>query len=217
MNKPDFSFERKLWNKNFVVIGLDEVGRGALAGPLTVGAVCFKSNWMDNNWKKIQQLGINDSKVLSPEKRNTLSTIIKTHALAYATASCTVETIDLYGLTKTTCDLFNIVVQQIILQLKTDLIPYVIVDGKISPMIDTFTEDRIQTIIDGDAKSISIAAASIIAKVDRDAQMTKLSDDFPDYRWDLNKGYGTRLHVEALRKHGSTILHRKKFIDSILF
>ncbi len=216
MIKPDFSLEKKLWSKNYVVIGLDEVGRGALAGPLTVGAVCFKTNVMDNDWKKIQRLGINDSKVLSPAKRQTLSTIIKKHALAYATASCTVEIIDRHGLTKATYDLFNIVVQQIISQFKTESIPYVIVDGKIRPMIDTFSEDRIQTIIDGDAKSISIAAASIIAKVDRDAQMTKLSDDFPHYLWDLNKGYGTRLHIEALRTHGSTVLHRKKFIDGIL-
>lgn len=208
--------EKKLWEKGYIVIGVDEVGRGALAGPLTVGAVCFKPDWMNNDWKKIQKLGINDSKVLSAQKRASLSPTIKDMSLAYATASCTVSEIDSKGLTKVTCELFNTVVQNCISQLPRESKVFILVDGKICPPIQNLHKDMIQTIINGDAKSISIAAASIIAKVDRDTQMTELSQEHPHYRWELNKGYGTQIHIAALRMYGSTVLHRKKFIDSIL-
>lgn len=216
MKKPDLSLEKPLWQKNYVVIGIDEVGRGALAGPLTVGAVCFKPNWMNDDYKKIQKLGINDSKVLSAQKRSELSPIIKEYALAVATASCTVSEIDTKGLTKVTCELFNTVVQNCISLLSKESKIFVLVDGKICPPIQNLHKDMIQTVINGDAKSISIAGASIIAKVDRDAQMTKLSQKYPKYRWELNKGYGTQIHIAALRTYGSTILHRKKFINGIL-
>lgn len=216
MIKPTFYLEKKLWQQKYLVIGVDEVGRGALAGPLTVGAVCFKADWMDTDWKKIQKLRINDSKVLSAQKRMSLTPIIKNSALAYSTASCTVSEIDTKGLTKITCELFNTVIQNCIVNLPAYPQVFILVDGKICPPIQNLDRDMIQTVIDGDAKSISIAAASIIAKVDRDAQMTLLAREHPHYRWDLNKGYGTQIHIAALRTYGSTLLHRKKFIDSIL-
>lgn len=212
-----FSLEKKIWSKRFAVIGIDEVGRGALAGPLTVGAVCFKPAWMNNDWKKLQKVGIQDSKVLSPKKREELCAPIRHYALAHSTASSTVEDIDTHGMTRVTCTLFNIVVQNVLQQLPKDITVFVLVDGKIIPPFENIEKDAVQTVIDGDAKSISIAAASIIAKVDRDRQMTNLSKGFPHYRWELNKGYGTRLHIEALKEFGATALHRKKFIDSIIF
>ncbi len=214
--KATFNLEKKLWPRKCVVIGIDEVGRGALAGPLTVGAVCFKPNWMNDDWKTLQKIGIQDSKILSRKKREDLCIPIKEYALAHSTASSTVEDIDEHGITWVTCTLFNIVVQNVLDKLPKDLTVFVLVDGKIIPPFENVEKDAVLTVIDGDAKSISIAAASIIAKVDRDRQMTHLAKDFPHYRWELNKGYGTKLHIEALHVHGASFLHRKKFIDGII-
>ena len=216
MKKPTFTIEKKLWQEEYIVIGIDEVGRGALAGPLTVGAACFKPSFMDTSWKKIQKLGINDSKVLSPTKREVLTPMIQRQALAYATASCTVDDINSKGVTKATCDIFNDVVQMVIKALPHNSKIFVLVDGIICPTIQNLNKNYIKTIIDGDAKSISIAAASIIAKVDRDSQMAHLAKSFSQYNWDKNKGYGTKYHILGLRSHGANYLHRKIFIDSIL-
>lgn len=172
---------------------------------------------MNDDWKILQKIGIQDSKVLSPKKRKELCAPIKKYALAHSTASSTVEDIDMYGITRVTCTLFNKVVQNVLVHLPNDMTVFVLVDGKIIPPFENVEKDLVMTVIDGDAKSISIAAASIIAKVDRDQEMTHLAKDFPHYRWELNKGYGTKLHIEALHEYGASFLHRKKFIDSIIF
>lgn len=216
MKHATFSIEKKFWQQGHAVIGLDEVGRGALAGPITVGAACFKPDWMDSSWKKIQRAGINDSKVLTPGKREVLSKLIQSQALAYATASCTVDDINSKGVTKATNNIFNDVVQIIITTLPKNFNFFIIIDGIIAPFIKNIEKKCLQTVVDGDAKSISIAAASIVAKVDRDHQMIKLSNSYPQYCWDQNKGYGTKIHIRALQKYKATPLHRIKYIDSIV-
>src|SRR3989338_8340598 len=115
-----FDLEQLPWKKNLVVIGIDEVGRGALAGPLTVGAVCFKPAWMDNSWKKLTNRGINDSKLLSSKKREVMAEFIKKNSLAYATASCNVDEINSKGITAVLSSIFNDVVQKIIILLPSD-------------------------------------------------------------------------------------------------
>ena len=187
--------EIELYQKGVsVIVGLDEVGRGCLAGPV-VTAACILP-------KSFDLPGLNDSKKVSPKKRETLYELICQQALAYSFGQIEAEEIDHINIHQATLKAFTIALQK--LSLAPD---YILVDG-----IHKVKTDLPQlTIKQGDSKSPSIAAASILAKVKRDRMMVELESSYPQYGFAKHKGYGTKIHLEALKIHGPTSLHRKSF------
>ncbi|MDO8513075.1 MAG: ribonuclease HII [bacterium] len=173
------------------IAGIDEVGRGPLAGPVVAGAVILPGY--------ISQ--IDDSKKLLPTKRANLAKIIKAGAVDYGIGSASVEEIDQMGLQQASYLAFRRAIE------KLKKVDYLLIDGlkwKDAPLSSL-------AIINGDAISCSVAAASIIAKVYRDNLMCELHKKMPDYRFDLHKGYGTKLHLELLERFGISEHHRKSF------
>lgn len=197
ISKPTFEFETKLWNSGLQhIVGVDEVGRGCFAGPVVAAAVMLPSTF-DATDK------INDSKKLSPKVRKELAEIIKKYAIAYSIAEVSVPVINELGIGKATQQAFKMAVSN--LKTAPDHIlmdAFLIAD--IAPTVQT-------PIIHGDQLSISIAAASIIAKVYRDALMEKLHEQYKAYDFFTNKGYGTKKHREAIGIHGLCDLHRTSF------
>ncbi len=205
-NKPSFNHEKPFWNKNQLVIGIDEVGRGALAGPITVAGVIFPPHF---NSQKISQ--VNDSKKLSPNTRLKLAPLIKKHALHYTVKSSSHKIIDqsgiIYALHKTMHTTLKHLPQA----------NHLLLDGLSLPDSSDYPQKTHQTAIKkGDQISLSIAAASILAKVHRDSLMQKHHQKHPHYHWHSNKGYGTKQHIDSLKKHGLSSLHRKTFIQSFV-
>nr|WP_321225201.1 ribonuclease HII [uncultured Psychroserpens sp.] len=175
--------------------GTDEAGRGCLAGPVTAAAVILP--------KKFYNVTLNDSKQLSELKRNLLKPIIEQQALTFSFAHISPDEIDSINILNASI----LAMHKSIDQLK--IVPeFIIVDGnKFKP----FKNIPSQTIIKGDSKYTSIAAASILAKTYRDAYMNEIDKEFPMYNWKKNKGYPTKEHREAIRKYGITKYHRKSF------
>jgi len=182
-----------------LIAGVDEAGRGPLAGPVVAAAVVFHPSTFI--------AGVNDSKKLSSAMREKLFMLITEQALSFA-----YEIIP-----HTTINEINILQASLLAMKKSveklSLVPHLIlIDGN-----KTFSSEvSRKAIVKGDAKSFSIAAASIIAKVVRDELMTKLSTEFPEYGWEKNKGYGTAKHIFAIKKYGATKYHRKTFLKKIL-
>ena len=204
---PDFAFETPYWNNGFTVIGIDEVGRGAFAGSLCVGGVVFDPGLNSKQLNYLLSLGINDSKKLSPKKRESLSKIIKKECLHYSISFIDVSTINKVGIGKATFMAMEEVVNSISNKQKTKK-SFLLIDAYEIP---GFSKDMQKGIVHGDSLSISIAAASIIAKVARDKLMTELGLKNPQYGWDHNKGYGTLEHREAIKNAGMTPHHRLDF------
>lgn len=175
--------------------GTDEAGRGCLAGPVTAAAVILPDNFKNDV--------LNDSKQLSELKRSTLKPIIESDALCYGVSHVFQEEIDQINILNASI----LAMHQSIDQLKT--IPeFIIVDGnKFKP----YKTIPYETIIKGDGKYLSIAAASVLAKTYRDLYMCKIHEEFPMYNWKKNKGYPTKEHREAIKKYGVTKYHRKSF------
>lgn len=208
MTHPTLDEENKLWKKGYdVVIGIDEVGRGAFAGPVVAGAVAFDKNIL---CIKNTLYEVNDSKVLAPKKREKLNKIIKTNCRYFSIAKVDVNVINKHGIGKATTTAFRKIIKQIQIKLKDKHI-YVLVDGFFIRYLTGVGLKNQKAIINGDRKSISIASASIIAKVYRDNLMKTLHRKYPFYRFSKNKGYGTRQHQEAIKKFGLTNIHRKSF------
>lgn len=183
------------------ILGLDEVGRGPVAGPLTVGGVVLP--------RKPQILGLNDSKKLSAVQRERLSDEIREIALAAHTVSVDPAKIDQHGMTACLRYAFAEVVAAVEASgVKVDV---VLLDG--NPL---HFDKREVNVVKGDGKCASIAAASIIAKVDRDNYMEAISPKYPQYCFAKNKGYGTAAHVEAIKKYGLTPVHRSSFCTSFM-
>jgi ribonuclease HII len=194
---PTFDYEKKLWQQGLQYIaGVDEVGRGCFAGPVVAAAVILPSGF--NATDKI-----NDSKKLSPKVRTELATIIKEHALSFAIAEVSVDVINNVGIGKAAQQAFVNAVNS--LRIKPE---HILIDAF---MIQALQKNKQTAIIYGDSISISIAAASIIAKVYRDQLMEKLSDDYQAYDFFSNKGYGTKKHRDAIGKYGLCDLHRTSF------
>lgn len=208
MKLPDFEEEKKFWKKDFkYVIGVDEVGRGAFAGPVTVAAIVF-----EYETDKLVALGINDSKLLKPLKRQKLSKPIKDGCMAYSIVTISVSTINKIGIGKATNMAFRKSIDEVISKLKAkEEKVYLLADGFHIKYIKQIGLKNQKAIIKGDRISISIAAASIIAKVHRDKLMAKLSKKYPQYGFDKHKGYGTKAHQAAIKKHGLSKAHRKSF------
>jgi len=175
--------------------GTDEAGRGCLAGPVTAAAIILPENFKN----KI----LTDSKQLSESKRNLLKPIIENNAVCYGVASIFPVKIDEINILNASI----LAMHKSLDQLKTSP-KFIIVDGnKFKP----YKEIPHECIIKGDAKFMSIAAASVLAKTYRDAYMEKIDKEFPMYSWKQNKGYPTKEHRAAIRKHGITKYHRKSF------
>ena len=191
-------FEKKYAEYSFIC-GIDEVGRGPLAGPVVAGAVILP--------KDCDILYLNDSKQLSEKKREELYDIIMEKAVSTGLGFVSPERIDEINILQATYEAMREAIGK--LEPKPDLL---LNDAVTIPQVDI----RQVPIIKGDAKSISIAAASIIAKVTRDRLMVQYDEVYPEYGFASNKGYGAQLHIEALRKFGPTPIHRKSFIKNLL-
>jgi len=183
------------YNKNKLVAGTDEAGRGSLCGPVTAAAVI-----LPNSFKHPL---LNDSKKLSEKQRAILAPIIKQKALAYAICHVGAGKIDQINILNASIQAMHDCLKK--LALKPELI---IVDGN---RFKVFQDIPHETIIKGDGKYMSIAAASILAKTERDSYMEKLHKEYPVYGWDKNKGYPTKAHRAAIALHGPNACHRKSF------
>lgn len=219
-NLPHLQHEKRLWKKNYLVIGVDEVGRGAFAGPLVLGGVIFKPTASRKIIHKLLSIGINDSKKLTSEKREGLSKIIKKTAFSCSFATLSVDVINKHGISKTTSMGVRKVVKSLLNKKHTKYhIPntryYLLMDAFYIKYIKGVGLANQKAIVHGDEISLSIAAASIIAKVKRDHMMIKLSAKHPAYKWEKNKGYGTLNHRKTLSKLGKTDLHRITFIQKL--
>ena len=210
MKLPTFSEEKNLWmNGVEYVIGVDEVGRGCFAGPVTAGAVVFK---IDSNFDNTILSKINDSKLLNPKTRAILSKKIKNEALFYSLSTVGVSTINKVGIGKATQTAIRKCIAEVLIQVANNKsLNFVLIDGFNIKHIRGIGLRNQKGIVKGDRKSISIAAASIIAKVHRDKLMRKLNKSYPQYGFYRNKGYGTKLHQAAIRNHGLSDIHRTSF------
>lgn len=189
-------YENSLWKKGYTYIcGVDEVGRGPLAGPVTAAAVILPVGTKRN--------GISDSKLLSPKKREELADQIKDIALAWAIESVDHDTIDEINILQASL----LAMRKAVLKLSTQ-VDMLLVDGRQAVPELPFEQ---RPIVGGDGVSVAIGAASIIAKVERDRIMTEYDQVFPGYRFDHNKGYPTREHRLALHARGPCAIHRKSF------
>ncbi|MBI63444.1 MAG: ribonuclease HII [Chloroflexi bacterium] len=197
----NLELEKKLWGKSFdYICGLDEVGRGCIAGPVYSGAVILKENFEDPDdlFRKI-----NDSKKIAPKKRETLSEYIQKISHTSSVGSASSEEIDNIGIVKAVK--LSMIRAISNLRIKPD---FLLID---SISIEE-TEIPQQNIIKGDQISKSISAASIVAKVSRDKYMVEnISKEYPNYSFDKHKGYGTKEHMALIDKYGITKYHRKTF------
>jgi ribonuclease HII len=197
--KPSYNLEKELLGKNFdFVFGMDEVGRGSFAGPLVASAVCF-----EKQFKWFNQL--NDSKLLTSMKRKHLSKLILKKAKCF-TEIIEVETINKIGIGKSNKLVFERLIRKILHEHKGEKIHFLIDGNK-----QKIKGENLRFIVKGDSQIISIAAASIIAKVYRDKLMWDLGTIYRGYNFSKNKGYGTKFHQHAIKKLGLTEIHRKSF------
>ncbi|WP_415874682.1 ribonuclease HII [Clostridium sp.] len=201
--KNMYDFDRSFGVQGYVA-GADEVGRGPLAGPIVASSVILNLNYEND---KDLILKINDSKKLSPDTRKELSYIIKEKAVSYCISELDNLEIDNKGIAW--CN--NEVLKRATMNLKVQP-TLVLSDGYSIKNCNIKNE----FIIKGDAKSASIACASIIAKVYRDDLMKEYAALYPEYGFEKNAGYGTKTHIEAIRKFGYTPIHRKSFLKNIL-
>lgn len=189
------TYEQPYWVNGLVVVGVDEVGRGALAGPVTVGAVVLTPG--------VAIAGARDSKTLSHKQRIALDLTIRSHAKAVATGDASANEIDMLGLTSA----LQLAAQRALDALE-GAFDAILLDGR----HDFLKADKpTQLVVKGDAASQSIAAASIVAKVHRDQLMTAHDAAFPNYGFASHKGYGSQAHREALGRYGVCPLHRLSF------
>ena len=188
-------FEQSLWKKAYKYIaGIDEVGRGCLAGPVVAGAVILSEDHTI--------VGIHDSKLLTPKKREKIAKVIYEQAISVGIGIVEPKVIDEINILQASMLAMKLAVAQ--LNVKPD---YLIVDGNLKP-ISALPQI---SIVQGDRKSQSIAAASIVAKVYRDHLMAEYHQHYPQYDFLSNKGYPTAVHLKALQQHGATAIHRRTF------
>ncbi|WP_089997214.1 ribonuclease HII [Cognatiyoonia koreensis] len=193
--EPDFEFETNAYKHGFLAVcGVDEVGRGPLAGPVTAAAVILDPANIPE--------GLNDSKKLSVKKREALFDLLMIQAHV-AIGEASVAEIDEHNILRAS----HMAMVRAIAGLKTRA-DYALIDGNQTPRGLTI---RSETLVKGDSRSLSIAAASIVAKVWRDRLMVTLSQQYPHYGWETNAGYGTKVHQEGLKSHGVTPHHRRSF------
>ena len=194
-----YEYENLLKEKGYSLIcGVDEAGRGPLAGPVFAAAVILPEG--------LDDLGINDSKKLSEKKRDALFDLICEKAVAYSIASASEKEIDEINILNATFLAMKRAVEG--LSVKPE---FALIDGNRKP--NTGIEEM--PLVKGDAKSISIAAASILAKVSRDRCLLELDKQYPEYLFSKHKGYPTKLHYEKIKEHGISPVHRLSFLKNL--
>ncbi len=183
-----------------VEVGIDEVGRGCLAGPVVASAVILPSDF-DYDIVK-------DSKKLTEKRRKEAYELIKEHAIEYSISFVDAKSIDKFNILQATMAAMHGCLD------KLESEPnHILVDGNV---FNKYRDIEHTTVVKGDSKYYSIAAASILAKVTRDEYMKEQHEKFPMYKWDSNKGYGSKVHREAIKEEGISPLHRKSFLKNIL-
>lgn len=193
---PSFDYENKHYDEGYIAVcGCDEAGRGPLCGPVVAAAVILPRDLVID--------GLNDSKKLTEKKRDALYDVIIEKAIAYGIAECTPEEIDEYNILNASMLAMRRAVDK--LGVKAD---FALIDGNCSRGFEIPTE----TVVKGDAKSYSIAAASILAKVTRDRGCIELDKQYPMYGIAKHKGYPTKEHMDAVREFGPSPIHRKTFL-----
>lgn len=183
------------YSGNELEVGCDEAGRGCLAGPVFAAAVVFRKGYTNPN--------IQDSKALKESDRDQLAELIKAEALHYNVASCTPGEIDKWNILRCSIKAMHRAIKGLSIDPQ-----FIIVDGN---YFLPYKQVAYQTVIKGDSKYLSIAAASILAKVSRDKYMKKIDKKHPQYLWMQNKGYPTQAHRSAIAQSGITKYHRKSF------
>lgn len=198
---PDYEFEKAAVNSGFSCIcGVDEAGRGPLAGPVCAAAVILPEG------AAIE--GLDDSKKLTEKKRERLYDIIKETAVAYSVAYGTLEEIETVNILEATYLAMNRAIEG--LNVKPD---FALIDGNRVPR---GIKIPCETIVKGDSKSMSVAAASVLAKVTRDRLMLEYDKKYPEYNFKKHKGYGTKEHTELIKQYGPCEIHRLSFLKNIL-
>lgn len=198
---PDYSFETEARQKGYkLVCGVDEAGRGPLAGPVCAAAVILPDN--------CDIPGLNDSKKLTEKKREALFDVIKEKAIAYNIAFGTVDEIEQINILNATFLAMNRAIDG--LSVKCD---FALIDGN---RIPTDIKVPSKTVVKGDSKSMSVAAASVLAKVTRDRLLMEYDKQYPEYGFKNHKGYGTREHYAAIAAHGINEIHRKSFLKGVI-
>ncbi len=198
---PDYIYEHEAADRGFkFVCGVDEAGRGPLAGPVCAAAVILPEDCVID--------GLNDSKKLGEKKREQLFNIIKEKAICCSVAFASVEEIEKYNILNATYLAMNRAMET--LEIPAD---FALIDGNRVP-------DEIKipcmTVVKGDSKSMSVAAASVLAKVTRDRLMLTYDEKYPQYNFKKHKGYGTREHYENITRYGICDIHRKSFLKNVL-
>lgn len=198
---PDYSVEKEIKAKGYkYVCGVDEAGRGPLAGPVCAAAVILPED--------AQIDGLNDSKKLTEKKREALFDVIKQTALSYSVAFATVEEIEEYNILNATFIAMKRAAEG--LSVPAD---FAIIDGNKIP--DKMSIPA-KAVVKGDSVSCSVAAASILAKVTRDRLMLEYDKKYPEYGFAKHKGYGTKQHIEAIGEFGARDVHRMSFMEKFL-
>lgn len=198
---PDYEYEKAAVTRGFKYIcGVDEAGRGPLAGPVCAAAVILPEDACIP--------GLNDSKKLSEKKREQLFNVITEKALSYCVAYGTLEEIEEFNILEATFLAMNRAIEG--LKIKSD---FALIDGNRAPK---GIKIPCETVVKGDAKSMSVAAASVLAKVSRDRLMLEYDEKYPLYDFKKHKGYGTKEHTELIKKYGPCEIHRLSFLKNIL-
>ena len=198
---PDFSYENEKIEQGYkFVCGVDEAGRGPLAGPVCAAAVILPPD--------LDFEGVNDSKKLSEKKREMLYEEITEKAISWSVAFASVNEIEEHNILGAT----YIAMQRAVESLKVPA-DFALIDGNRTP---TALKIPSQTVVKGDSKSLSIAAASIIAKVTRDRLLLEYDAIYPQYKFSQHKGYGTKVHIEAIKEFGPCDIHRPSFIKNFI-
>lgn len=199
--EPTLDVEREFFAAGArIVAGVDEVGRGAIAGPVTIGVVAI-----DATVGEIPA-GLRDSKLMTPKRREAMVPVAKEWGLAWATGSATAQEIDKIGIMSALGLAASRALQK--LGVTPDVL---ILDGNSSFLVEEDNGPRVVTRVKADQDCACVSAASVIAKVERDSLMTELHQQFPHYGWDGNKGYGAKVHTDAIKTHGLTDFHRRSW------
>lgn len=197
---PDYTIEKEIKAEGYnFICGVDEAGRGPLAGPVCAAAVILKEDTEID--------GLNDSKKLTERKREQLFDVIKEKAVAYSVAFASVEEIEELNILGATFLAMKRAVEG--LNVPAD---FAIIDGNRLPSL----EIAAKPVVKGDMHSMSVAAASVLAKVTRDRLLLEYDKEYPEYKFSAHKGYGTKAHYEAIKEYGITPIHRKSFLKGII-
>src|SRR3989344_3906305 len=213
MQFPDFKNEIKCFAEGYtLVVGCDEAGRGPVAGPVVAAACVLDKNSIGKNRTKNKWYArVRDSKLITEAERNILEKEIKSHVLAWGVGEVSHKEVDKINIHNASLLAMRRAVENLLQKAKSvKQKAFLFVDGRFK--IPELTIEQ-KSVIDGDAKILSISAASIIAKVYRDNIMERLDGEFPGYGFAKHKGYGTKEHQRALSKFGPTIVHRKSFLE----